>query len=441
MGSDVKVDSVFGEGSTFSVMLSLPISYVDKKRSDGHDLSGLRILLADKNEYASVYLAFWGADIFSLDGSADVFENTQAASSNGTPYDIVYLKADQQFATSRKIIERIQSQPETSATRFVLGTSNQNKDNNVEIDNTVYVEIGPHKRSAIIRAFAIAAGRASPDVIYDETNTPDAVLNPPSIEEAEAAGQLILLAEDNITNQRVILRQLHNLGYAADITNDGREALSALDRKSYTILLTDCHMPNLDGFGLTEAIRSSEVNSGNRLPIIAITASALKAEVDHCYEVGMDDFLSKPVEIPKLRNALRKWIPGDPPGKHLKKSVEPSEPVLDVDVVVDVSVLKEIFGDDIDTLKEILTDFIIPSRDCCQEIDTAFAENSSSGVAAASHKLKSSSRSIGANELADLCTDLEAAGKNDDWETINLLFPKLPNIMDKVSQYIETYDG
>jgi PAS domain S-box-containing protein len=442
MGSEIEVESTYGEGSTFGVTLTLPIAQKHKIRSDGHDLSGLRVLYVANNALTSAYLTHWGAEITVLKKLDEVLDAVDSATAAGTPYNIVYLVAASSMKKRRAVIKTIQAMKGLETTRFVLGAENRDLNERIELENTLYVGTAPIKRGAAIKAAAIAAGRASPDVIYDETNTPDAVREPPSVEEAEAAGQLILLAEDNLTNQKVILRQLHNLGYAADIAEDGREALKALAQKSYAILLTDCHMPNLDGFGLTTTIRGDEVAQNiaadERMPIVAITASALKAEVDHCYEVGMDDFLSKPVEVPKLRAALRKWMPGAVPGKIAKSVPEaPEASPKDGNGAVDVSALTDVFGDDPEMVKEILDEYLVSANACCREIDVSFAEQSAAGIGSAAHKLKSSSRSIGANELADICAELEASGKTDEWDAINELMPRLPHAIEAVTKFIE----
>jgi signal transduction histidine kinase/HPt (histidine-containing phosphotransfer) domain-containing protein/FixJ family two-component response regulator len=442
MESEIEVESVYGEGSTFSVTLTLPIAHGHSLGHEDFDLNGLNVVCMVNNELILKYLKFYGASVSSLNSVDEIPALVSKLASESDATNIVYigtqLIADDRFS----VIKKIQSISETANTRFVIGTRDRDINARDELENTVYVETSPLKRTSFIRSIAIAAGRASPDVNYNRSDILDVVKVAPSIEEAEAAGQLILLAEDNLTNQKVILRQLHNLGYAAEITNDGKEALEALEKKPYAILLTDCHMPNLDGFGLTEAVRQREVGTGKRLPIVAITASALKAEVDHCFEVGMDDFLSKPVEIPKLQAALKKWLPDAILSSDRKDLVTVSEEAPPIDNkddqgVLDLTALTDVFGDDLETVKEILNEFIEPSNDCCREIEEAFASQSASGVAAAAHKLKSSSRSVGANELADMCTELEFAGKNDDWGKINEIMPHLPGVMRQVSQYIE----
>jgi HPt (histidine-containing phosphotransfer) domain-containing protein len=211
------------------------------------------------------------------------------------------------------------------------------------------------------------------------------------------------------------------------------------------MFLTDCHNPNMDGYELTAALRNQEMETDQRLPVVAITANALQGEAERCLASGMDDYLAKPLEMAKLKSMLGKWLPvehndiirdldevseeeaGDSPG------------TVDIpdDVVVDIKALTDIFGDDMDTVKEILADFIQPSRDIIGEIDAGFEAHSADAVGKAGHKLKSSSRAIGANALADLCFGLEQAGKNGNWDEINDLHPDLHPIFDAVASFIE----
>ena len=135
----------------------------------------------------------------------------------------------------------------------------------------------------------------------------------PLREEALRQGRLILIAEDNETNQKVIVRQLALLGYTADIAADGREALERWRTGNYALLLTDLHMPKMDGYELTQAIRAEE-KGDKRIPIIALTANALKGEADHCRGVGMNDYRSKPSPLAELKSVLEQWLPNPEPG-------------------------------------------------------------------------------------------------------------------------------
>ena len=120
----------------------------------------------------------------------------------------------------------------------------------------------------------------------------------------EATSQLILVAEDNVTNQTIIKRQLSILGYDCAIANDGKEALAMLSGTSYALLLTDINMPEMDGLELTSSIRDKEQGSSERLPIVAITGTLDDAEIDRCMKAGMDDCMAKPLNMEKLKQIL-----------------------------------------------------------------------------------------------------------------------------------------
>jgi CheY-like chemotaxis protein len=118
----------------------------------------------------------------------------------------------------------------------------------------------------------------------------------------------VLVAEDNPVNQRVAVRMLARLGLGADVASDGREAVQSFGRQPYALVLMDCQMPELDGFQATARIRASE-GPGQRTPIIAMTASAMRGDRERCLAAGMDDYIAKPVRIDDLRMAVERWLP------------------------------------------------------------------------------------------------------------------------------------
>jgi CheY-like chemotaxis protein len=119
----------------------------------------------------------------------------------------------------------------------------------------------------------------------------------------------ILLAEDNIINQKVAVGLLNNIGYSADVANNGLEVLAALDLRPYDLILMDCQMPELDGYETTAKVRARA--DCKAIKIIAMTANAMRGESEKCLEAGMDDYLSKPVRLETLRDMVSRWMPAD----------------------------------------------------------------------------------------------------------------------------------
>jgi PAS domain S-box-containing protein len=443
MGGSIDVESELGRGSTFSITLTLPVPEDHAIKSDGHDLEGLKVLLlgddAELGELHARYLRHWNAEVTTCGVIERVRPWAIEAAKEGTPFKVIVLGSGWPLETQAAHVGAIKAVEALAGTRFVLMTRTRIKAERKDIADTVYVESDPLRRAAFIHGVAIAAGRASPDISYDEEEIVVETGQAPTIEAAAAAGTLILVAEDNVINQDIMRRQLNLLGYAAEFTDDGKQALAAWRRTPYAMLLTDCHMPEMDGFELTQAIRKAEQEGEGHLPIVAITASVLETEVARCIEVGMDDYLAKPLEIPKLKAALRKWMPDAPvaagaPAEDGEEDAQARAPAGAA--AVDPAALVPLTGGDREVLKEILDDFIDPARSIAGEIEAAFAERSAAGVGAAAHKFKSAAQTIGANSLADLCLALESAGKAGNWEEIDALAPRLDGELRQVFDYI-----
>ncbi len=449
MGGTIEVSSVEGEGSTFASTITFPLAEEHDFKSDGHDLNDLNVLHVvedeDLRELVPRYLRHWGAEVHTEKALADAMPRALQAADDGNPFDVIVLGSAWGMEEKIDLVERLQVESRLAGTKYVINCRGRARAERKPLDNAVYVDADPMQRAAFIRGVAVAAGRASPEVEYDEGDLVGEAGEVPTPDEAEAIGQLILLAEDNPTNQNVIGRQLGILGYAVEIADDGREALERMKTRDYAILLTDCHMPNMDGFELVKTIRESESEDGPRLPVVAITASVMKEEIDNCFASGMDDYLPKPLEMDKLRDMLRKWMPEPKAGRRKPVApVETEETAAAAETAggdrgngpIDPSALKNVFGDDDEVFKEILNDFVGPATANAEEIAAAVSSKSAGDVGAAAHKLKSSSRSVGANELADICETLEQAGKQGDWDVINASAERLPGIMREVVAHI-----
>jgi len=133
--------------------------------------------------------------------------------------------------------------------------------------------------------------------------------NHQSIDNSHSPGETsILLVEDNPVNQKIVVLLLRALGLKADLAFNGLEALKALANKKYSIILMDCHMPEMDGFEATKAIRQLETSAQSRIPIIAVTALAMQGDEEKCLAAGMDDYISKPIDTQIFQAKIKRWL-------------------------------------------------------------------------------------------------------------------------------------
>jgi len=332
MGGEIAVQSALGKGSTFTVRLPLaPLPDQTVAAGKRVDLSGLSCLvLGDAQglgDDMATYLSYGGARVeraANLDAARklivtlapvlwlfviDAGRDTPALKELRTACR-ARLSLDPHFL----VLERGHHQQGIEP-HFVVINRGRRRQGRAQTEYLVTMDGDVMNRQSFLRAVAIAAGREREEHEKTVTLLPGKVgakprlsPKPPSRAQALQQGRLILVAEDNKINQKVIVLQLGLLGYAADVADDGRQALQRWQSGDYALLLADLHMPKMDGYELSLTIRSVEAEK-QRIPIIAVTANALKGEVENCRAAGMDDYMCKPVRLEDLRVMLEKWMP------------------------------------------------------------------------------------------------------------------------------------
>ena len=296
----------------------------------------------------------------------------------------------------------------------------------VNADGVIAIDGNALNRRTLCKAVAIAAGRASTESAVAARTQRTNNRPPPTREEAICENRLILLAEDHDMNQVVIRRQLHLLGYAVDVAQHGREALQRWQTGEYALVLTDLHMPEMDGYELAMAIRANE-RGQSHTPIIALTANALAGEAARCRDVGMDGYLSKPAALTQLAATLHSWLP-IPALSHAAANSN-SAPV-------DKAVLEALVGADPQVVSEFLQQFGLTATRLGAELRDACTMRRTADAAAIAHKLKSCAISVGALRLGELCAAIEVAGADADVSKLTTLQARFDAEMSAVGEYL-----
>jgi CheY-like chemotaxis protein/HPt (histidine-containing phosphotransfer) domain-containing protein len=242
-------------------------------------------------------------------------------------------------------------------------------------------------------------------------------------------GSRILVAEDSLLNQKLILHQLALLGFDADIADNGQIALQRWQHGSYSLLLCDLQMPEMDGFELTKAIRAQEKGLC-RIPIIALSASILTEVSEHYRLAGMDDYLNKPLQLAELKTVLEKWLPIK---LEVHNAIEDNNACT---LPVDVTVLENLVGNDPAVILEFQNDFQVSAKKIALQLISACVEHQPIRAGEQAHKLMSSARAVGALALGELCAQIETAGKAGDTDMLTTLLPLFEIQLNTVTTFL-----
>ncbi|WP_183085322.1 hybrid sensor histidine kinase/response regulator [Trinickia fusca] len=431
MGGDLTVSSEPGRGSTFVVRLPLTIAPDAPVRAHP-DLSGISCIVSLSRGFdgdiAGIvsYLDHAGASVTLVRETRQL--HAQLAQTSG----VVVLVVDED---SPAVIAAAADPAHAAAGRVML-TAGRGLTVISADDRTVSLGAQAMRRRVLLDAVLLAGGRVHPQPaaahLAEETGTPMTHMPP-------APGTTILVAEDDAVNRTVISRQLALLGYQADMAVDGEEALRRWREKPYTLVLTDLHMPKRDGYELAQAIRAEEVQTHRkRIPIVALTANAIHGEATRAKGLGIDDYLTKPLKLNLLQQALEQWTASPSAdaeadtaaadsAEPIVESNEPAEAATPSTVsdspapapaddagLIDLDVLKGIVGDDPETVQMLLQEYVECSESLARELVAHLNEHRRPEAAAVAHKLKSSSRSIGATSLGELCARIESVAQTQD---------------------------
>jgi len=314
MGGRIGVVSEAGHGSTFwfTVRLARSGAPLAAPGVPPEALRGLRVLVVDDNatnrRILREQLGGWGLSVEEVAGGAAALECLRAAAAGGRRHDLVLLDMQMPEVSGLDVARAVQGDAGLAGVPIVLLTSWLEGNlggaaKEVGVAACLPKPVRPRRmRDTLLRVIA-SATLAPPPAERPSPRSPSADRR------AVNARARVLAAEDNPVNKKLISRLLEKEGYRADIVANGVEALAAVAREPYDLILMDCQMPEMDGYEATMAIRAAEAGAARRMPIIALTASAMEKDRERCLAAGMDDHLTKPVKAEDLRAMLERWIP------------------------------------------------------------------------------------------------------------------------------------
>jgi two-component system, sensor histidine kinase and response regulator len=443
MGGKIAVESETGKGSEF--WLEIPFQYkseLRKKQWRGACFSKTNLLTvglsATEHDVVQRYVESWGMTAHSAH-TAESALTALVEGRGGERFHIVLIELALTDMDAFDLIKRI-GQADSGSVKTVLlssidsiGLSERALDGGFDSHLTK-----PLKQSQLFDCIS--------QLMYEGPSQASPIVHRLSVDDFTRAlptdsCRTVLLVEDNMINQEVALLQLRELGFHAHVASNGQEALTALSKGTYGLILMDCQMPVLDGFETTKAIRRQELEQGGHIPIIAMTANAMEGDRQKCIDCGMDDYLSKPIVSDTLNQMMEKWFlvalddDMSTPDSIQAMCEIPHEGTFDW--------IEKTYGQE--AMVKILNLFLSQTPPILLRINNAIDRKNGQNLKESAHELKGACAMLRLERMTELSRRLESIGREDSVEGANLVIADLTreyeNIEAMIKKSLKTRSG
>ncbi len=441
MGGSVGVISEAGAGSTFWFTTRVQKQGLGAAPLPAAEtVANVRVLVASRNttlrETLSRQFSFWQMRPDTANHLSEAVNKLRQAQRAGDPYRLALLDNKLSEEEGFGLARALQFEQGQARTQYLLltGVAQRYSPKELMLAGLAGQISKPVRLARLGNAISAALGCAA---ITPLPSTPALRLATLPVR--------VLIAEDNAVNQKVVIYMLRKLGIRADVAANGLEAVDAMQRQPYDLILMDCQMPEMDGFEASIEIRHRELMAARprRTPIIAMSANARAEDRERATQGGMDDYLLKPLKLEDLELVLKRWVPGFVErysAAQEETALETERATSGLNPPLDMQKVTNMFRHDPTAQHDLLTLYLSSTQGSIEQLVVAVEKRDAEQVRARAHEIKGASAYIGAHEIRDIAHNLECAAKTQAWDKIQESMDELEPAYIRTWAYVNEID-